>query len=385
MIAISSPSSAVSSQDLDTPKIGKNTSEPSLSGSMPAFGQYLRQSNTGSSTDELKFEDSQYQIAIDDLHLTDATQLPEAPFAQSIPLPTLSTGGALPAKEAPEQGSIAPFGQLIPLPTLSTGGALPTQEIPEQGYSSFWQRIAHDPLNTHENESTRLPPMMASLSTETKFTPLVPMEATQPLSPELWSAQTSHIIKSVQTENQSSLSAMGNLPSPLIAPMVNHAGPAINTPVTTLPASGSQWASIQIDTQAGKWGEQMLQVLHDRVTLQAQQHMQEAKIRLDPPELGKLELLVRVDGDKLNVQINANSTATREALTQISERLRAELQQQNFVHVEVNIGTGQGGGQPNHYPSQKEENTPIFAARVSANEAHSAMDTNSEHWLNTQA
>ncbi|WP_249339272.1 MULTISPECIES: flagellar hook-length control protein FliK [unclassified Vibrio] len=356
MIAISSPSSAVSSQDLDTPKIGKNTSEPSLSGSMPAFGQYLRQSNTGSSTDELKFEDSQYQIAIDDLHLTDATQLPEAPFAQSIPLPT-----------------------------LSTGGALPTQEIPEQGYSSFWQRIAHDPLNTHENASTRLPPMMASLSTETKFTPLVPMEATQPLSPELWSAQTSHIIKSVQTENQSSLSAMGNLPSPLIAPMVNHAGPAIDTPVTPLPASGSQWASIQIDTQAGKWGEQMLQVLHDRVTLQAQQHMQEAKIRLDPPELGKLELLVRVDGDKLNVQINANSTATREALTQISERLRAELQQQNFVHVEVNIGTGQGGGQPNHYPSQKEENTPIFAARVSANEAHSAMDTNSEHWLNTQA
>ncbi|MCV6021474.1 flagellar hook-length control protein FliK, partial [Escherichia coli] len=67
-----------------------------------------------------------------------------------------------------------------------------------------------------------------------------------------------------------------------------------------------------MDTSAGKWGEQMMQVLHDRVTLQAQQSVQEAKIRLDPPDLGKLDLLVRVEGDRLSVQINANTAATRE-------------------------------------------------------------------------
>ncbi|MGR5488524.1 flagellar hook-length control protein FliK, partial [Vibrio alfacsensis] len=104
-------------------------------------------------------------------------------------------------------------------------------------------------------------------------------------------------------------------------------------PVSTTPST-TEWAPVRVDTQAGKWGEQMLQVLNDRVTLQAQQNLQEARIRLDPPDLGKLDLMVRVEGDRLSVQINANAAATREALMQVSERLRFELQNQNFMHVD---------------------------------------------------
>ncbi|EGA65710.1 flagellar hook-length control protein FliK [Vibrio brasiliensis] len=146
-------------------------------------------------------------------------------------------------------------------------------------------------------------------------------------------------------------------------------------------AQGAEWAAVKIDTGAGKWGEQMMQVLHDRVTLQAQQNMQEAKIRLDPPELGKLDLLVRVDGDRLSVQINANAAATREALIQVSERLRAELQNQNFVHVDVNVGSGdsQQQGSNQHYQSDGH----IFSARDSSFVESSGSQ--SEHWLSTQA
>lgn len=144
---------------------------------------------------------------------------------------------------------------------------------------------------------------------------------------------------------------------------------------------GVEWASVKIDTSAGRWGEQMMQVLHDRVSLQAQQNMQEAKIRLDPPELGKLDLLVRVEGDRLSVQINANAVATREALIQVSERLRAELQNQNFVHVEVNVGSGDAQQQGSH--SQRQHDTTIFSARESSFVESSIGQ--SEHWLNTQA
>ncbi|ODX27457.1 flagellar hook-length control protein FliK [Vibrio parahaemolyticus] len=145
---------------------------------------------------------------------------------------------------------------------------------------------------------------------------------------------------------------------------------------------GSEWAAVKVDTSAGKWGEQMMQVLHDRVTLQAQQSVQEAKIRLDPPDLGKLDLLVRVEGDRLSVQINANTAATREALMQVSERLRTELQEQNFVHVDVNVGADQG--QERHQQQMNDEDTTIFAARESS--AFQSNTTNySEHWLNTQA
>ncbi|MBM4865147.1 flagellar hook-length control protein FliK [Vibrio parahaemolyticus] len=145
----------------------------------------------------------------------------------------------------------------------------------------------------------------------------------------------------------------------------------------------SEWAAVKVDTSAGKWGEQMMQVLHDRVTLQAQQSVQEAKIRLDPPDLGKLDLLVRVDGDRLSVQINANTAATREALMQVSERLRTELQEQNFVHVDVNVGADQG--QERHQQQMNDEDTTIFAAHESSAFQSNTTTNYSEHWLNTQA
>lgn len=160
-----------------------------------------------------------------------------------------------------------------------------------------------------------------------------------------------------------------------------HSNPT--SPLASTQAQGAEWAAVRVDTSSGKWGEQMMQVLQDRVTLQAQQNLQEAKIRLDPPELGKLDLLVRVEGDRLSVQINANTAATREALMQVSERLRTELQEQNFVHVDVNVGSGQGQERQAHDGAQEETN--IFAAReTNAFQTHTTTNY-SEHWLNTQA
>ncbi|MGR5548479.1 flagellar hook-length control protein FliK [Vibrio sp. DNB22_12_1] len=154
------------------------------------------------------------------------------------------------------------------------------------------------------------------------------------------------------------------------------------SPLAATQAQGAEWAAVRVDTSSGKWGEQMMQVLQDRVTLQAQQNLQEAKIRLDPPELGKLDLLVRVEGDRLSVQINANTAATREALMQVSERLRTELQEQNFVHVDVNVGSDQGQERHSHDGTQEEAN--VFTARET--NAFKSNTTNySEHWLNTQA
>ncbi|WP_045376084.1 flagellar hook-length control protein FliK [Vibrio campbellii] len=164
-------------------------------------------------------------------------------------------------------------------------------------------------------------------------------------------------------------------------PNAQHSNPT--SPLAATQAQGAEWAAVRVDTSSGRWGEQMMQVLQDRVTLQAQQNLQEAKIRLDPPELGKLDLLVRVEGDRLNVQINANTAATREALMQVSERLRTELQEQNFVHVDVNVGSDQSQERQAHDGAQEEAN--IFAAReTNAFQTHTTTNY-SEHWLNTQA
>ncbi|KXF81078.1 flagellar hook-length control protein FliK [Enterovibrio coralii] len=156
-----------------------------------------------------------------------------------------------------------------------------------------------------------------------------------------------------------------------------HVQPAL----TTLSQPTTEWAPIRVDTQGGKWGEQMMQVLQDRVSFQAQQNLQEARIRLDPPELGKLDVIVRVEGDRLNVQLNASAVATREALVQLSERLRAELQTDHFVHVDVNVGA------EHHQKKQHDdddEHGSIYAARdvQSDNDTHAFS---SEHWLNVHA
>ncbi|WP_252724446.1 flagellar hook-length control protein FliK [Vibrio hepatarius] len=142
-----------------------------------------------------------------------------------------------------------------------------------------------------------------------------------------------------------------------------------------------QWAAIKVDTSAAKWGEQMMQVLHDRVSVQAQQNLQQAQIRLDPPELGKMDLLVRVEGDRLSVQIHANSSATREALMQVSDRLRAELQNQNFLHVDVNVGSGDTPRGQSNRPD--EQHAVIFDSNEHPDNEFSLSP--SEHWLSTHA
>lgn len=156
---------------------------------------------------------------------------------------------------------------------------------------------------------------------------------------------------------------------------------------TAVPQSATtEWAAVKIDTNAAKWGEQMMQVLHDRVSVQAQQNLQEAKIRLDPPELGKLDLLVRVEGDRLNVQINANASATREALMQVSERLRVELQNQHFVHVEVNVGTSDSQQGHASHPHQQSDQVITASQFANSGDGEAVNSSNqSEHWLNTLA
>ena len=72
-------------------------------------------------------------------------------------------------------------------------------------------------------------------------------------------------------------------------------------------------------------------------------------------------MMVRVDGDRLSVQINANHAAVRDALVQVSERLRAELQQQQFVHVDVNVGSEDQGQAPS---SQHHEDDKLPASRA---------------------
>ncbi|WP_251835637.1 flagellar hook-length control protein FliK [Serpens gallinarum] len=104
-------------------------------------------------------------------------------------------------------------------------------------------------------------------------------------------------------------------------------------------------------------GEQMLHALRDSVDMQIQQKAQRATIRLDPPELGKLEIVVSQEVGRITIQINAGQADTLRLLQQTSDRLRQELLTQHFVQVNVQVGAdSQSGQQSRQEPLRYAEN-----------------------------
>lgn len=112
---------------------------------------------------------------------------------------------------------------------------------------------------------------------------------------------------------------------------------------------------------------QIHQVLRDKIQLQFDTLNQAARIRFDPPELGKVEMYIRMEGDKVNIQMSASSALTREAILATSERLRHELTSQNSELSEVNISLDQPS---HHQPESKQQNQPFEQQRLSSSEAH---------------
>lgn len=139
-----------------------------------------------------------------------------------------------------------------------------------------------------------------------------------------------------------------------------------------------QWAPAKLADNPAQWGQQLVDVLKDKVELQVNQQIKQAHIRLDPPELGRLELTVRVDGDRLNVQLNVSNPAVRDALIQSMERLRMSLAPHHAGGVEVNVGQGSEQGQ-----QEKWQQPQIMAGRRQWQEELEPTDGTMQDWLNT--
>lgn len=78
-------------------------------------------------------------------------------------------------------------------------------------------------------------------------------------------------------------------------------------------------------------------ILADKLAFQVNTKTPVATVRLDPPELGKLDLFVKVDGDKLSVSITATNATTREAILQTTDRLRQDLLGNGYINVDVDV------------------------------------------------
>ncbi|BDY05665.1 flagellar hook-length control protein FliK [Ferrimonas sp. YFM] len=127
---------------------------------------------------------------------------------------------------------------------------------------------------------------------------------------------------------------------------------------------GSQWGPLPLDASSGTvtLARQMLAPLKEQVRFSVDHGITKAEVRLDPPELGRIDLSVRHEGDRVTVQLTAANPAVREALALGAERLRSEMTQGLGGEVQVDVGQGapQEKQQQPEYPGRS---APMMAAQ----------------------
>lgn len=140
-----------------------------------------------------------------------------------------------------------------------------------------------------------------------------------------------------------------------------------------------EWRAETLKGTQNEWGQRLLNVLGDKVSLQIGQQLQRAHIRLDPPHLGSIEISIDIDGDKTSVSLVTSNAQVREAISQTLEQLRQTLLQNGSVSVDLNLSDKQ---QEQHQKTQDEkiaENDSIIDA--TSQDTENKQSTSSD-WLN---
>lgn len=98
-------------------------------------------------------------------------------------------------------------------------------------------------------------------------------------------------------------------------------------------------SDVRVPVGQGQWGEAVSQ----RVLWMAAQKVSSAELRLDPPDLGPVQVRVTSHQDQISVTFTSPQPAVREALDQSAARLREMFTEQGLDLVDVNVSDQSGG------------------------------------------
>ncbi|MGC6096698.1 flagellar hook-length control protein FliK [Citrobacter portucalensis] len=123
-----------------------------------------------------------------------------------------------------------------------------------------------------------------------------------------------------------------------------------------------QHAPVQVDMQDSYWSQRLQIALGDRLQIQVKNQIQHATLRIDPPDMGKIDIVLQVDHGRMQVQINASHAEVYRALQQTCNDLRQSLTGQNFVQVNVLVSSQSGQQQSKSQAWPGEQETSILAS-----------------------
>ena len=140
-------------------------------------------------------------------------------------------------------------------------------------------------------------------------------------------------------------SAMAAAASPDAQPQAVSDSVATRTPTHTFSQELSQAMrneSLEFGSDRREWGN----ALGARIVTMVANDIQQARIQLDPPELGSLEIRLQVQQDQATVQVQAQNAQVREVLESSAQRLRDALAGQGIQLSGFDVserGQQQGG------------------------------------------
>ena len=106
-------------------------------------------------------------------------------------------------------------------------------------------------------------------------------------------------------------------------------------------------ATVKLAGTPDQWQQPLREALGERLQLQLQRNDNQAVIRLDPPNMGRIEIAIRHSDGVLQVNLSANNSEVLRQLNTIGDSVRQDLSQRQFSDVAVTVsaarpGLGQG-------------------------------------------
>ncbi|WP_141828269.1 flagellar hook-length control protein FliK [Herbaspirillum sp. SJZ107] len=118
------------------------------------------------------------------------------------------------------------------------------------------------------------------------------------------------------------------------------AGTATATPQVAVAAPASAQPGADTVKLAGPptaWRQSLQEALGDRLHVQVGKNVEQAVIRLEPPQLGRIDIAIRHSNGTLEVNISASNGEVLRQLQTVSDNLRNDLAQRQYTDVAVSV------------------------------------------------
>jgi flagellar hook-length control protein FliK len=120
----------------------------------------------------------------------------------------------------------------------------------------------------------------------------------------------------------------------------------------TAPASAAPQGAADRVPLAGPpsaWRQGLHEALGERLNLQLGSRVEQAVIRLDPPQLGRIEIAIRHSEGSLQVTLSASHGEVLRQLQAVSDNLRNDLAQRQYTEVAVTVTPAPRSGAANPF------------------------------------